>query len=442
MAICMPDVFQSGASGERKSGAFLVSVMQLVRRVDWLLLTIVVTGLAARIDAVLDWNSISPNSFSALGGDQPNYSNTAIELLRGQGFTWVGRVPGYPAFLAVLLWLTNYSLHEVRILQCLLGISVIILTFNLCNRLAGRRASYLAAAMSAFALPLVRQPVNIMSEVLFTPVLLLVLLLTVKAFEQPALARFAWLGMMIGISDLIRPTLLLLPAAVGVAALAVLPWRLALRYFVCCAALAFVTILPWLIHNRVRHDAMILATSNAFLWQGSPEYYHLIHDQGYTYSRIWGTVLYNGNLPHPMSVSGDRYWTHRALASIRREPLTYIRFAVEKLFTYWVGDSGADWNEGPIFSYTSLVRGGYPPSMAIGTIVARAAPIVAIIGIVILWPLRRRLLPIYLLLVFTTLFHSATHAEARLSEPFLTLLLIIIAGAVARIGELTAMPEL
>ncbi len=43
---------------------------------------------------------------------------------------------------------------------------------------------------------------------------------------------------------------------------------------------------PWLVRNRIRYDAWFpLATSNAFLWQGSPEYYHLLRDQGYTYRR-------------------------------------------------------------------------------------------------------------------------------------------------------------
>jgi lipopolysaccharide transport system permease protein len=42
----------------------------------------------------------------------------------------------------------------------------------------------------------------------------------------------------------------------------------------------------------------------------------------------------------------------------------------------------------------------------------------------------RTLLPIYALFIYTTLLHAATHAEARLSEPFQPFLLILIVGAV------------
>jgi len=402
---------------------------------DWFLVFIVVTAVTARFFAVLDWNSYSPDSLAALHGDEPGYANTARELLLGRGFTWPGRVPGYPALLAIMLWVANQSFHAVRILQCLFGIPVVLLTFQVARRLVGLRAARMSAVMAAFTLPLVRQPVSIMSEVVFTPVLLLVGLTAVRAFERPKLGRFAWLGFTIGLSILFRPTLILFPAAVACAIFFVTPWHWGLRYSTACLGLALLPVLPWLIHNRVKHRATILATSNAFLWQGSPEYYHLTHEQGYTYQRIWGNMLYGNNLPDPSSVSGDRYWTHRAIVSIRSEPLTYIRFAFEKVFTYWVGDSSADWNNGAQFGYDSLVGFGYSPSMAIEVIIARAIPIVALFAIAASWPLRQQFMPIYLLLGYTTLFHAATHAEARLSEPCLPFLFILVAGAVAKISD-------
>ena len=49
-----------------------------------------------------------------------------------------------------------------------------------------------------------------------------------------------------------------------------------------------------------------------------------------------------------------------------------------------------------------------------------------------MWVLRRRwreLLAIYAVMVYCTLLHGATHAEARLSEPLLPLLVVLIAGA-------------
>lgn len=72
-------------------------------------------------------------------------------------------------------------------------------------------------------------------------------------------------------------------------------------------------------------------------------------------------------------------------------------------------------------------------------IIARAVPIVALAAAVVLRHRWRHLLPLYAILVYTTLLHAATHAEARLSEPFQPLLLVLIAGAlVARRPPKTA----
>jgi hypothetical protein len=67
---------------------------------------------------------------------------------------------------------------------------------------------------------------------------------------------------------------------------------------------------------------------------------------------------------------------------------------------------------------------------------ARLLPLAAFAA---LWVLRSRwrtLLPVYALLAFFTIVHALTWAELRLSEPLAPYLVILVAGAAARVWEL------
>jgi Dolichyl-phosphate-mannose-protein mannosyltransferase len=336
--------------------------------------------------------------------------------------TWRGRcwtdaaLAGRDAFrvtrcgFAGLHWITGYSYAREIYIQCLVGALAVLLTFVLGQQLAGARTGLLAALGAAIDIVLINQSVRFLSEILFTPVVLAVAISFTGALERPSVGRFTRVGFWIGIANLIRPTLVAFP-------------------FVAAA----VTVLTWMVHNYVRDRAVYpLATSNAILWQGSPEYYHLIRNHGYTYLEVWNKVIYGpGNEGHdPGSIEGDRYWTARALRSIVSEPVLYIRFCAEKAITYWIGDPNADWADARIFDFRALRRKlEMSRSTAAQYMVWRAFPILAFAG---LFVLRRRLLGfrgVLSILAYCTLLHALTHAEVRLSEPLHPLLLVIAAAA-------------
>jgi len=81
---------------------------------------------------------------------------------------------------------------------------------------------------------------------------------------------------------------------------------------------------------------------------------------------------------------------------------------------------------------------GHTCGQAIQLIIGRAIPIFAAIAAFLLRRYWRRLAPLYMILIFTTLLHAATHAEARLSEPFQPVLLLLLAAGfqTADSGEL------
>jgi len=396
------------------------------------LIVIVAIGFGLRIAAAAHWNHIHPDSPARLIGDEPGFDSMARQLLDGYGFTWPGRVPLYPVWLAGIYLVSSGSYHAVPYFQSLWGIATIVLTFFLGKRMFDTRAGLLAAIWASASYVLVEQPLHLLSEALYTPVLLLAMLSLAKAFSEPARNRFFIAGALIGVCNLVRPALLFFPLFLAVLLPFVQERKKITRYWLGLCAASFLVVLPWILHNHQKYRAIIpLQTSNAILWQGSPEYYHLVHDRGYTYLRIWKEILYGpGWQQHdPTSVSGDRYWTRRALRSILAEPVVYLRYSGQKIFTFWLGDPSADWGNRHIFSYIGLRQVGFSSHGAVQIIFARFLPIVALISLFFLRSKWSGILPLLATMGYFTLLHAMTHAEARLSEPLQPMLLILIGGA-------------
>ena len=397
------------------------------------LIVIVAIGLALRIGTAVVWNHDRPDSPARLIGDEPGFDSMARQLLDGHGFTWPGRVPLYPVWLAAVYGISGGSVHAVPYFQSLLGVATILITFFLGKSIFGPRAGLLASFWVSASYVLVQQPLHLLSEALYTPVLLLLMLSLAKAFSEPTRYRFFAAGALIGVANLVRPALLFFPLFLAVLIPFVQDRKKMAKYWFGLCAVSFLVVLPWILHNHLKYRAIIpLQTSNAILWQGSPEYYHLVHDRGYTYLRIWNEILYGpGWQQHdPTSIAGDRYWTGRALESILAEPTVYLKYAGEKIFTYWLGDPSADWGNRHIFSYAGLRQIGFPPHEAVQVIFARFLPIVALVALFILRSEGSKILPLLVMMGYFNLLHAMTHAEARLSEPLQPMLLILTGGAV------------
>jgi hypothetical protein len=397
-----------------------------------LLLLVVCLGLGLRLYSAWDVNQRAPDSPARLSADEPGYDALARDLLEGRGITWPGRVPLYPAWLAGVHSVTGFSYSRALYIQSLVGALAVWLTFVLGRQLFGPHIGLLAALGAAVNIVLVRQSIRLLSEILFTPLVLAVAITFVRAVQAPTTARFAWTGVWIGLANLVRPTLVGFPVAAAAAALCLLGPRRGARPAAALLIASVLTVAPWVVRNYLKYDAIYpLATSNAILWQGSPEYYTLVRKEGYTYLDVWNKVIYGpGNEGNdPGSIEGDRYWTRRALRSIASEPLVYLRFCLEKSVTYWIGDPNADWGDSRLFDYRALRHWGFSRFETVQLVAARAFPLAAFASLLWLRPHWRRLAPVLVILAYCTLLHAITHAEARLSEPLHPLLLVIFAAA-------------
>jgi len=406
----------------------------VVRASVW---AVVLLALAVRLYLGWKFNLRQPNSAARLThGDEPSYNTVALELLHGFGFTGADRLPLYPLWVATLHALSGENYNVIPLAQAFLGAGTVLLTYLLGRRIFGHWPALLAALLAALSYVLTRQSLFVLTEVLFTPALLVVAIALWDAMERPSVRRFAWAGLWVGVADLVRPTLYFFPIFVAVAVIALWGLRRGARYAAAYALAVALVVAPWTLRNYLRfHTFLPLATSNATLWLGSPEYYHLVHDQGYTYERIWDEVIYpdDPSVPYPTSVEGDRYWSRRAMRSIRAEPLVYVKFAIEKLGTYWVGDPNANWGNTHVFNYKVLRARGLSWLDTARVMLERSLIVFAVGAAALLRRQWRRLAPVYVLIAYCAALHAATVARVRMSEPLIPFLLIVISGAAAHV---------
>jgi hypothetical protein len=406
----------------------------LESRTRWIVFLIVFAGLFLRLNAAWDRNQTLPDTSARLSADEPGYDNLARGLLNGEGLTWPGRVPLYPAWIAGLHYATGYSYARGIYVQCLLGALAVWLTFLLGRDVVGPAVGILAALGAAVDVTLIHQSVRYLSEILFTPFVVAVAIAFARALRQPTARGFAWTGVWIGIANLTRPTLVAFPLMAVLAAGHVLGARRAIRLAAALVIASTLIVAPWVLRNYLKYHAIYpLATSNAILWQGSPEYYHLLREQGYSYMDVWNKIIYGpGNEGNdPGTIEGDRYWTRRALRSIAAEPLVYLRFCLEKSVTYWIGDPNADWGDSYLFDYRTPRRWGFSRFATVAWLLARVFPLAAFAALLSLRPPWRPLIPLLSIIVYCTLLHAITHAEARLSDPLRPLLWVIFATALS-----------
>jgi 4-amino-4-deoxy-L-arabinose transferase-like glycosyltransferase len=374
-------------------------------------------------------------SLHQLTGDEPSYLAIARGLRSTHDFIGVERAPGYPVFLAVALKLTGGNLPRVLDLQALLGATTVPLTYALARSVTGRGAALLAAFGVATSYALIHHCARFESEVLFTPSVILVALALTRALRGPTPVTLALAGLTIGASVLIHATLLLFPVVAIALLVFVTRPRPSLRQALPGAAAlalgAAVLLIPWTAHVDHRFGAFKVASGNAVIWQGSPEYADALDRYGY--AGVWSRVLESpAGRRHPIeTLDGDQWWTDRGVRSIKARPAAFAWFSTRKAGELWVGDPHLDWNETRVFNIGALHRavGTWPATLQI-----TLGRLLILFALAAAWVLRRRwrdFAALWSIVVYTTAVAAVTASVARLGEPLYPLLYVTIAAGLA-----------
>ena len=183
--------------------------------------------------------------------DEQHYTQIARSLLDGHGFAWGSgdptsmRPPLYPAFVAAIWSAAGRNNYQaIRIVQIGLSVATAYLVFLLGRELFSARSGRLAAAVVWLYPSLIFFDVTILTETLYTCLLLIFTLLVVRLVDVPRPATAALAGVALGLTCLTRSSLWPLP-------------------FVLCPLLLFVIRGPMI--RRVAATACLFAASAAVI---------------------------------------------------------------------------------------------------------------------------------------------------------------------------------
>jgi len=392
----------------------------------WLLSPVLALALILRLAVLV----LYPQSVAY---DALTYDALAVHLLSGQGYVLepggpptATRGPVYPLFLAGIYWLFGHRYLAVFVVQALVDVGTVALTYAVAWSLYRRRDVGLLAALAYTCyLPFALQVGQVMTETLFTALLLLGIywfLLAVRS-ERKALALGLQIGagVALGLAALTRPAALLVPLVLA----AFLPWLIrGWRRVAAQAAallLTFILVLvPWTWWNWQVFHALVptstLGGINLYIGQYTldREDYLATHTPQETRRMVILTRALEMERASLNEVELDQVFRDKALALIRRYPLRYLHMSVNRLFRLWF----------------NLGYAGGPPSAA-SWVLAGTNGIILGLALVGLFRERTAAAPLAaalggVLIVFT-LFHVTILAYVRFIFPVMPLALVLAA---------------
>jgi 4-amino-4-deoxy-L-arabinose transferase-like glycosyltransferase len=297
--------------------------------------------LAALFSRLVYSQSRAPRLDALVISDMRTYHLLAVTLIEKGQFgveaPWSYRPPLYPFSLAGVYTIAGVSWPAARLAQALLGTLSVWLLFLLARRLMGETAALLAALLAALGPSLIHLSGVFLSENLYIPWSLLLLLFLHRGFEGGLRSNFILAGVNGGLAALCRPAILpflVLALLVPLAGLragngsarpkisaGIGGWAL----MILTAALV---ISPWTIRNYRVHRRFVPISTNGgvMLWMGL----HPGASGGYDFPRE----------NNPLSgmrdeVERDRRGTRESLRFVRENPVEALVLAGKKFLLFW-----------------------------------------------------------------------------------------------------------
>ena len=210
--------------------------------------------------------------------DSLSYLLPGFDLIHGAGFAPIlKRPPLYSLFVGGVLGAFGEDLRVLMLVQHLVGVGTVLLTYGIGRLLFGPTAGFIGALLTALSGPVIVTEHYLMSEGLFTVLLLAGVLayLAGVARERGLPARIRgsqdgraprgmrWLalaGALLGLAALTRPLAQLALALFLVALPLLLPrWRPALLGGLAMLALFGVAAVPWMVRNQAIQGTFAIA---------------------------------------------------------------------------------------------------------------------------------------------------------------------------------------
>ena len=312
----------------------LACALDLTRRQALALVAVLGVALVTRV-----WWLVTHAPGLASGThDELGYADMARQLIARGIYGYYSTspnaytTPGYPLFVTGVFKIADLiggapasEFIALRATQMLLGVLVVWLAFELGRHLFDARVGLLAAGVAAIYPSSFMAQERILTEALFTALLLGWLLVALQLRERRTWRWHVAVGALLAVLVLVRPTAALLGVVLYTLDLAeTRDWRFAMNSLV--ALLAFCLVMsPWWVRNRVvLHETVLLASES-----GDP--FLRGTDPWDPYDHI-GPSIIAGVAPADMS----RVGVARVKAGLREDPADFIAwYTVGKWWYLW-----------------------------------------------------------------------------------------------------------
>lgn len=386
------------------------------RRVEMRLALLVVLAMTLRLAWVLQL-SRDPASLANLP-DQIGYLELGRNLLTNHTLVYVdprfaqnmlaARMPGYPIFVA----LCQGEIEIVRIVQVMIDAGTVLGVYALSRRWLDRGPSTLAAAVVAVNPFLIYFCGLLLSETLFTAMLVwgMALLVVRQPYRRSwqFLHPFAWLAgaVLLALSILVRPSAIGLPVVLGFGSAFVnrsqkIPtdWRWSPPVGALMLVLTVMVLFPWAYRNEVALGRWLWGTSNdgITLYDGLNPAATGASDQSF--------VHLMPQLKNLTELQRNDYLSNEAWTFVREEPVSVLQLAGWKMLRFW----------SPVPLSTEF--GGNWKILAVALIYMIPLNLLAIVGLWFGKANRAAKLFLFLPALYFTLVHAITIGSLRYRLP-------------------------
>jgi 4-amino-4-deoxy-L-arabinose transferase-like glycosyltransferase len=401
---------------------------------------LLVLAVALLVRAALVW---SARDIGLEIEDEQHYAALATSLADGHGFAWGPgeptsiRPPLYPALVAAVWTVTgSRSLEAVRWVQVALALLSVWLVYRIGCLWFTRDAAVAAAAGLALYPALLFSGVLVLTETLFTALLLAFIYACARLERRPTVPAALAAGVALGLAALARsvmwPFVLLVP---------VLAWfglRSTARHraVIAMAAVAGYALVvgPWAARNTSLQGTFAVVDTMGGLNLYMGNYAHSPEDRMWDAVSLTGGQAWSATLP-PRAADGGRWtegtkekWAQRqAVSYMLGHPATTARRSALKFADFW----------GLERDFIAGVQRGYydPPvwlvvagALAI-TLSYVATAVLAVVGIFLAPPSRRAQVLLLTVVLFISGVHAIVFGHSRYHLPLVPVLLLFAASA-------------
>ena len=293
-----------------------------------------------------------------------DYDQIAINVIKGNGYRYypetadtLTRPPLYVLLLCSVFYLFGKSLLAVQVVNILLGLATVLVVRSLCLQLKlSNIATLIAMALSFFHPAVVLAESRGGIESIFTLSLTLFVLLLYKALENNSRIYYAFAGLILGTSLLVKSLCLFFPLVLLIYFVIRDTPRKCWDNVVNVAVLTTVTLLvisPWIIRNYRLTESLVptMTLSGTVAQEGlyvnknfgtSRERYQLAEDAakqrnelatklGFSFKPGFLTYFYESK----DEVKFDRYLFAKTIQEYKEDPILFVQSAFMNFVRFW-----------------------------------------------------------------------------------------------------------